>query len=731
MDNNIYKLFINGKIKKIKNIIKDNPKILNEQINDGKCLIHYCVLTYKQKLLDYIIKINSEQLLQKTNDNEDILRLSMLIGINEFTIYLIDKIQKYYPEKIIEMINNVSILSNILEMDNIDIVMNFLDKYFNNINWLNKDFNYINLLLFHHYKNFDRIFPIIEKIAKKDKEQILADVKLLEKIINLYELKFLSLEILQKLIKLYPNLVNISSNNHSILIHIINNKNIELFKLFIDNGADYNYISGFGCCTPIYVAVMNEMNEIIEILLKQKNIKKTINFFNSSYETPLCVALQSKKITKKILKEMINLTDDLNHQNLYGNTPIYLLLMREDYYDFFDVLENREIDLYIQNKNDKTPIDNIKIENDKNDNINKLLKIASNNYVKSINKQINIIPKNYDKYCEKLSNECHNFLTNYFSSIKSSLPIQKDKKYIILDDYIHVNYSLYNARDWDIDCYIYCLLKKYDNLTIPYCSPEGFNKNIDNIKLLNNNSAIGNGIDSYINFWKTNRFQMLYYMSIYWGGDKNNYYIPYNFYNIVKDTIEKKTKKFLLIRIDFLKQTLNHANILLIDIEKKYIIRFEPYGGLYVDNDLDIIIKNYFIGSETDNYFIDYVYFTPNDYLPVNGFQSLSNENNSYIEKKGDIGGFCAAWCLWFVELYIKNNNVKLNQIIDKTIKKLINLNVSITEHIRDYSNYLFEKQKTFLLNNKFNYDYLFYLKYYDDELVSLFTFINNLLEKK
>ena len=112
--------------------------------------------------------------------------------------------------------------------------------------------------------------------------------------------------------------------------------------------------------------------------------------------------------------------------------------------------------------------------------------------------------------------------------------------------------------------------------------------------------------------------------------------------------------------------------------------------------------------------------------MPINGFQSISKDTDSYNQVKGDIDGYCAAWCIWFVELYIMNKKNDLKKMIEKSIKKLINKNITLIEHIRNYGNYLFKMEEYFLIQHGFPYKSIFYSKYYENELINLYNIIHN-----
>jgi hypothetical protein len=221
---------------------------------------------------------------------------------------------------------------------------------------------------------------------------------------------------------------------------------------------------------------------------------------------------------------------------------------------------------------------------------------------------------------------------------------------------------------------------------------------------------------------------MLYPLNIYWLNDQN-YVIPYNIINCVKN-IMNIGKKFIICRINIIGQIL-HANILLIDILNKRIIRFEPQGG--IDKDNFVVLDNRIHEIFTaDSLFKDFIYFKPIDYEPINGLQSISQETNNLYIRKGDMGGFCLAWCMWWVEFYIENisNNLlsekNLKILIQKVIKKIINNGYLLSEYIRNYANYMHQKLIANLSINTLPIGNLYYDKYTDSELDIIYAKINN-----
>ena len=134
-----------------------------------------------------------------------------------------------------------------------------------------------------------------------------------------------------------------------------------------------------------------------------------------------------------------------------------------------------------------------------------------------------------------------------------------------------------------------------------------------------------------------------------------------------------------------------HANLLIYDHKNKIIERFEPYGkcyNIYIDNILE----------EELTWNTNYKYIKPKDYLPYSGFQTISDENNITNLKPGDFGGFCLAWCIWYIETKLLNPTLKSSLLVKKLINKLNNQNIKYNEYIRIYADKI-NNERIFYLN--------------------------------
>jgi hypothetical protein len=123
------------------------------------------------------------------------------------------------------------------------------------------------------------------------------------------------------------------------------------------------------------------------------------------------------------------------------------------------------------------------------------------------------------------------------------------------------------------------------------------------------------------------------------------------------------------------------------------IERFDPYGNtINADGDMmDKILKEELCSTTKMSY------CGPDCYFPVAGFQTISDENNLLNQKMGDFGGYCLAWCFWYVEHKLNNMNVEPKDLIRKTMNRFMSMKIKPMEYIRNYANYI----------NKYRVDFL------------------------
>lgn len=766
----IYNLFSAHKFKTMINIIKTKPTLLNQEINDNKTLIHYATLTNNIKLLKKLIKLEKTQLLYKSTNNQCLPQIALDAGHNNLFFYLIDKYIEESKQDIlfgtIKETEKKTITHDVLLKKNFELFTEYYDKYKKYIYWDNifNGFSYLYVLVNLHYDKLDKIIEMIKNVSTKNLFKYPLDDNSLFYLIYLYhkpemiykndgsnltknDSKLITEKQLKEFIKLYPEQLNFSNQVYVTPIYYFGEaNNINMLKYCIKLGADVNHISPLGYNNFCHYIMKKSNSDTIEYVL---SLDMNFNHIDSNNETPIFNLLRNKENNRiDLISKLLEKTENWDLQNIYGQTILHFISSRSDVEQFYDVIKTRYININVKNKVGTTPLQilekNFKLlgydQNKVNDKIDKFKDLIVDNYIKIINESHISVPSEIKKSCRHYKVDDKNKRnTDCWKMAKDNLSkplytdidrLSKNFQDVYIEDHQFAYYNLYNARDADIYYYYYILMSKYTYLGVPN------SKTIDNTKInkLSNFDMKSQNDVSNINYLQTLvsntiKYQSLYPINIYWI-NTNNYMIPYNYIQAVKKTIEDG-KKFIITRINIISNIL-HANILLIDVFNKRILRFEPQGGINKDdiNALDYKLIELF---KSDELLKSYKYYKPIDYEPINGLQSLSQETNMLNTRKGDINGFCVAWCLWFVEFYMQNvnnnslsdNNIKI--LIPKVIKKIINSGYLISEYIRNYANYIHKKFVSYLTSKTFPYPNVYYDRYTDNELVSLYQHIDNI----
>jgi hypothetical protein len=162
-----------------------------------------------------------------------------------------------------------------------------------------------------------------------------------------------------------------------------------------------------------------------------------------------------------------------------------------------------------------------------------------------------------------------------------------------------------------------------------------------------------------------------------------------------------REERFIVFMIGLFihEQGSGHANILIYDKKLNIMERFDSEGVIYLNmmDDFDEFLKNKFkklVNRE------GFKYISPKDYGIINSFQKLSDEINTLKRKTGDVKGFCQAWVFWYVEMRILNKDIHPLKLVEKLLSKLIKMNSSILEYIRNYANDLRKKVYDFMIKS-------------------------------
>ena len=170
------------------------------------------------------------------------------------------------------------------------------------------------------------------------------------------------------------------------------------------------------------------------------------------------------------------------------------------------------------------------------------------------------------------------------------------------------------------------------------------------------------------------------------------YHIHSYLNNLINASRQKGDQRFGTVFLSLITDKILHANLLIYDFEKMTVERFEPYGNtINIDNGLDDILEE----ELTWNTGLKYI--GPKDYLPWAGFQTISDEENLSNLKAGDFGGFCLAWCLFYLENRLGNKNINQQTLVKKLINKMRKSNNKFSEIIRNYANKINKKRIEYL----------------------------------
>ncbi len=592
----------------------------------------------------------------------------------------------------------------------------------NQINWSEPiGSNYpLKLYLLAHYKSMDKSnYQVFSKIlGLTNLQQIIKSnlSPIIDSCLDGFDSKVLSM-----LKKSNPKIVSsINSKQFSPLMGAIGKSNIQLINWLLDSGADPNYST---YTSPLALALGTNQNEIVKILLNFTTKTKPLdtNTFDSNKWLPAhhCFTAKSK-IDPKLKLQILKSTDNLNSQNVNGNTPIHMMFLNDDWVSYKSIFSSKPIDLYIKNKLGDRPIDYFvsKLQ------IDELLGLVSKGVLKRTKKlqlkgnQMSRLSKNKQlklykatlACLKKSTSECIDQVKNKISKLGVSTidaPESNINIKLIMGD--KIDYSLFVSRDMDSFIYLLYFIEKYgvgvgtgQELVIKSSNPE--------IKKI---------IDFYVSIAQA--YPALSNISIYWH-DENNNVFPKD----IVQLIQSSSRNIIFFYITIINQDIDHANCLIIDKRNKRAIHFEPYGRVN-----KVSLKNLDTKCAQILKPLGYKYYSPSDYLSQNSFQMLSNESNPLEVKSGDIGGFCLAWTLWFFELYLRNPKLDLEVLVNKSINKIINLKYSIMEYIRFYANKLRKYHIKYLKKIKYPAEKIFNIHTTNEEKDYIYQQINKSIDSK
>jgi hypothetical protein len=421
----------------------------------------------------------------------------------------------------------------------------------------------------------------------------------------------------------------------------------------------------------LFPAISRNDKKIINFLLENNIESNYFTMINTISPLMFTYLNNNLKITKIIWDHIKNIFDYEALCRYLENIAHFIL--KNQYFDdlSLEILSNCNSYVWHQhNINKVTPL-------------HLLTKLDFNNFNKIINNQeINLNIKGPDNKTLKESLGENNEWIKYLSTKKEYKKIND----VIMEIYPYTHANLFQAKFKDISMIILNIKNKYGNLYLP---------NIDDVSIKNLNSSEGINLN-----WPDFIFEISpIFPWIICYETEDRYWIHQNLNNLINSSRRDKIHDYALVYLSLNVNDIGlHANILIYDYNRMTIERFDPYGDtVYFDKYIDDNLE------EELTWNTGFKYLKPSDYMPVSGFQTISDELNPLKQKSGDFGGFCLAWCTWYLEHRIKNSKINQKDLVKKLIKKMSIMNISFMEYIRNYANNLNYERVENLINAGFD----------------------------
>ena len=527
------------------------------------------------------------------------------------------------------------------------------------------------------------------------------------------------LEILKEILKIKNLNINSTNENKETALHYACNYNLnEIANLLIKANIDVNiqdvkklnalmYCINLGndeltmLLIPLSDLNLQDVNgnSVLHHSIKMKNFKslfeiikyKDINFnkVNLSGNTALHLFLLDSDNYKydNILKILIENTD-LNIQNYEGNTINHILIENNIFQKYKDIIIKKKNKFFIKNNKNQTVLDLISNDKEKHNN---LIDFIVDSYYLSLTNNDKEWQNSWENDCKKnkkKENECKKIIRDHVLKNNFSFPFSKDSKQIVLDNGIFVDKCTYTGSPLDVLMGNLFILEKYNFVSTILTNDFIFNENVfEYLDSLGENQGYKT---EFLNFEIMWIYQKLFY--------------PTHFEETINNILKNKDIKFIVMSLAIELNIGSHANILIWDISKNLVSRFEPHGATgpegfnYNETLLDDLLRNRLTCFNNK-----LNYFKPKDFLPTIGFQKFEMQENETCTRIGDPNGFCAVWCIWWVDMRLKYSEIEQEKLVKKLMNKIREDGLSFKNLIRNYSSNITNLRDKFL--KKINID--------------------------
>jgi hypothetical protein len=504
--------------------------------------------------------------------------------------------------------------------------------------------------------------------------------------------------------------VNVKDKNYltPLLLSVYNELETTVQHL-IDHGADINYIGAEGDNNPLSLMLIKGNDKIADILLENGFDTQK---YNRDMNTPLHIAFKADLELKPSTISKLLYYGDLNIANINGETPLHLFMRKYNWINYNKILENKQLDIFIKDNNNKAPIDYVS-----DGQLSKFLDVVTNGFMGQNEWNCNETQR------MKCINKAKEYIMKNGISYLNQSEIPNDVKLIISPPVTH---GMFNSDVIHNVIYTTIILERNPNVAIPY---RYYNKdNATTIMMLLEsmnflyNTIQENTIFELINIYQEHFFQIAPYL-ILWK-NKNLYYIDRHLDYYTQKCLMSNDIRFIFFKLTLIVSALGtHANIIIYDKETGTLERFEPYGITpYLDTDeLDNMLEVK-LGAFLKSYNKNFRYYAPKDLFDGISFQIFSNDTSNKAKKMGDPIGFCLAWTFWYLEMRIKNPSIEPKTLIDKAQTKIKGTTKKEYRHqifidfIRNYATNLDKDKNKIMLSAGINEGHVYNMQFTDSD---------------
>lgn len=490
-------------------------------------------------------------------------------------------------------------------------------------------------------------------------------------------------EIVRKLLKAgaNPNIQEV----HGLLypLHIASyNGNDDIVSILLDHGADVNCLD-FDGCTPLHVSTKQDKINVTNVLLTHKpsnNIQINVNIIDVYHSIPLHLVFAYKH--DNFIDHIGTLLplSNLNIPEYTKDTCLHLICKAQLWKKFKDMLVKKKLNAIYFNTKHERPFDYIAPDDTK-----EFVDLLVESYHYLLTNQPKEWMNKWEKDCINDDKVCYDNIRKRITDLLEQKEIKcVDRTYpmksvtkcldVPVDDYVANTTFTGSYLDW-LSGFVR-ILTKYSNVVSSIYLPP-FDANLCN--------SIKNVYSTCLPWMFPCDFDY----------KTETLYIHEPIQKRIIMALNDKTVNYIIIYLHIGFETSAHANMLIYSKKTNEMERFEPAGGMYLeDQKIDKKLKSYF-----SKLIPNLKYVAPYEYMK-SGFQSIDIKFNTYDVHIGDPGGFCLAWSLWYADMRLSYPSIKREKLVKYIIDQFNDKNLLFSSVIRNYAGKIVQLRDQVLAEN-------------------------------